>query len=68
MRATTLIALMLDPGAVIDDCLTAAAMRTAPPELGVERVESLTADTADLLIPEQRNDVVPDETLIAQCQ
>lgn len=65
MRATTRIALMLDLGAVIDQCATTPAVRTAPPKLGVEGVQDLATDTTDLLIAEQRDDVVPDKALIA---
>ena len=65
MRTTALIALVLDLRAVIHDCSTTSAVHTAPPELGVEGVQDLSTHAADLLVAEQRNDVVPHETLVA---
>jgi hypothetical protein len=58
VRAATLVALVLPLGAVVDQAPLAGAVFSAAPELGVEGVQDLGVEAADLHLAEQRPDVV----------
>lgn len=53
-----------DASAMVDESALTATVHATASELGVERVEDIAADTADLQLTEQRHDVVPDEAVV----